>query len=69
MNSDPLSLSPEQITALRAEVQRRGLQPVAVDLGVSRNGLASVIAGVARRGTLALVRVGLANLSLPQSAA
>jgi hypothetical protein len=69
MNSDPLSLSPEQITALRAEVLRRGLQPVAVDLGVSRNGLASVLAGVSRRGTLALVRVGLANLSLPQSAA
>jgi len=62
-------LSEEQVTALRAEVIRRGLKPIAAELGVSREGLASVIAGVARRGTIALVRAALPRLAPPPTAA
>ena len=47
--------------ALAREVARRGLAPVARDLGLARSTLASVLARVARPGTEAIVAMQLAR--------
>lgn len=58
-------LSPDELTRLRSEIKRRGLNPVAKTLGMSRAAVASVAAEVARDGSNAMA---LAKMSLLGSA-
>jgi hypothetical protein len=54
-----LLLTESQRRSLGEEVRKRGLQPVARELGIPRTTLSSVIAGSCRRGSEALAALAI----------
>ncbi len=56
------ALSPDDLSFLRSEIKRRGLNRVAKDMRMPRNTVASVAAEVARDGSNAVARDGVAAL-------
>jgi DNA-binding phage protein len=53
---------------VRAEVAKRGVAPVARELGVNRQTLTTVLLGTARPGSVALVEQRLARRPRPKAA-
>lgn len=63
MTHAPPTISPEDLSLLRAEIRKRGVQGVAKILGMSRTAVASVAAEVAHAGTNAMAIARMPSLT------